>query len=90
MSKTTQKSKWTKVGAVMKGAKNKYVILGNTKAKKEKYNYNVKVVVTDMEDNVLAEVTNGVLNIFDPRKKEGAEERNIPENLLGELFIIEN
>lgn len=84
------KSKWTKVGAVMKGEKNNYVILGNTRAKKDEYNFNVTITVTDMEGNVKAEMKNGILNAFNPRNREGASERNIPESLLAELFIIEN
>lgn len=86
-----KKSKYVKVGAVMKGASNNYIILGNTKSKTKKYQYNVEMIVTDADGNELARLKNGLLSTFNPRKKEGVEDvSRIPENLLAEVFIVQN
>lgn len=88
-----QKKKYTKVGAVLKGQKgNSFVVLGNTKSRNEKYNYNVEVRVTDSQGNAVTELRNGILSVFDPRKRPNITEeeaQRIPESVLFELFIVE-
>jgi hypothetical protein len=81
-------SKYVKVGAVLKGEKNRFMVTGNSKAKNAKYNYNVEVIVTDADGKEMARSKNGVLNLFDPRKKDGADLDRIPDNLVAEVFII--
>lgn len=88
------KKKYTKVGAVLKGTKgdNTFIVLGNTKSRNEKYNYNVEVRVTDNQGNVITQQKNGILSVFDPRKRPGLSEedaKKIPDSVLFELFIIE-
>lgn len=86
------KKKYTKVGAVLKGQKGSFVVLGNTKSRNEKYNYNVEIRVTDNSGNVITEQKNGILSVFDPRKRPGISEEDsarIPESVLYELFVIE-
>lgn len=83
------KSKFVKVGAVLKGKKSPFITLGNTKAKDPKYNYNVEVTVTDADGNVVASTTNGILTTLDPRKSQFAGEREIPDTLISEVFIVQ-
>jgi len=86
-----KKSKFKKVGAVLKGNKGSFIVLGNSKAKNEKYNYNVTLTLTDSKGELLAEQTNGLLSVFDPRKRPGItdeERERIPESVLMELFVV--
>ena len=82
-----KKTKWQKVGAVLKGAKNNYLVLGNTKAQDNKYNYNVELTVTDMDGKVIVKTKNGLVSAFNPRTSQYASQNNIPENLIAELFV---
>ena len=89
----SDKKKYTKIGAVLKGQKdNTFIVLGNTKARSAKYNYDVEVLVTNGEGTVLTEKKNGIISVFDPRKRPGItseEAEKIPDSVLFELFIIE-
>lgn len=84
------KNKYTKVGAVLKGQYGPFLILGDTKGKEE-YQYDVKVQRKNKKGEAVM-VTNPLLSLFDPRDtppKEGKTPRNVPENLLYEVFIVE-
>lgn len=85
------KKKYTKIGAVLKGDYGPYVILGNTRAKDQKYNYDVQVMVKGADGNKLALVKNPILTLRDPRtitRKDGSTP-NVPESVLYELSIVE-
>lgn len=91
----SEKKKYTKVGAVLKGNKpgSSFIVLGNERANQPKYQTFVDMRVCTGDNQVLIETTNPAINVFDPRTRPGItdEERNrIPDNILFELFIIEN
>lgn len=88
---TQRKSKWTKVGAVLKGNKGPFAVLGNSKASNAAYNYDVKIQVKNGNGDTVM-VKNPLLTFIDPRKSKNkdGQERNIPEKLLQEIFIVED
>lgn len=82
-------SKWLTIGKVLKKKSPK---TGLTVAFGDKYRkINVKLVVTDANGHVLAEVENPFLNVSDPRKRPGITEEQadkIPDFLLQELSLV--
>jgi hypothetical protein len=65
--------KQVKLGTVISekrpdGSNNTYIALGSQKNKDPKYDFNVSIMVTDKDGNVLAKQTNGFVNVTDPRK----------------------
>jgi hypothetical protein len=60
------KNKYTKIGAVIQGEYGPFLVLGNTKSKDEKYNYEVQVMVKKA-DGTKVVVKNPLLSLFDPR-----------------------
>jgi hypothetical protein len=85
-----KKSSLQKVGAVLKNEKGSFIVLGNNRANKPEYNYDVEVRVTNGLGEVVAYQKNGIVNVFDPRKRPSItdEQRDrLPESLLFELFV---
>jgi hypothetical protein len=81
-------SKLVKIGAVLKGERNNFGVTGNGKAKNEKYNYNVEIIVTDATGKEVGRSKNGLITMIDPRSKEQQDNsRKIPDNLRAEMFI---
>lgn len=78
---------YTKIGAVLKNSKgDKFLVLGNSKSKNEKYNFQVDVRVT-MADGTKKTFTNALVGIQDPRRREGADLSKISDKLVGDLVI---
>ena len=89
------KSKWHKIGAVVKkkNGKGVCIITGNANAKDPKYQFNVQLTITDAQGNKVASVKNGLLTVSDPRKRPGIKDEDlakIPASLVSELFFVEN
>ena len=89
------KSKWVKIGAVVKkkNGKGVCIITGNQNATNVKYKFNVEITVTDGEGKKVASFKNALLNVSDPRKRPGIKEEElakIPASLVSELFFVEN
>lgn len=82
---------YIKLGAVLEGDKGPFIVLGNSKATDPKYNSTVALTVTDGDGNVLVEGNNGLISLFDPRKRPGITEEQankIPAKVLYELVIV--
>ncbi len=82
-----------KVGTVQTKKDNSGVTVrvGNPISKNPKYVLNVKLTVTDGEGNVVAEATNGYLQVLDPRLDPNKTEEQIaqiPAYVKQELFVI--
>lgn len=89
------KSKWHKVGAVIKkkNGKGVCVITGNSNAKDPKYNFSVELTIKNAEGQKVATVSNPLFTVSDPRKRPGITESDaakIPASLVSELFFVEN
>lgn len=86
---TDNKAKWIKLGQVKLGKTgNNYISLGTPKSKFEPVN--VRLVITDLQGKVLADVTNPSLNAQNPRKRPGItpeQAEKIPDYLLAELSL---
>ena len=91
-----ENKKWVKLGAIKASKKTdangkstgSYISLGTPKSKYEPSN--VRIVVTDLKGNTLADVTNPTINVQNPRKRVGITAENlakIPEYLLAELSL---
>lgn len=81
-----------KVGAVQtkKDKSGVTVKLGNY-SKNEKYKTTTQIIVRNHEGKVLADVTDGFLQVVNPREREGLTEEQlarIPEYIRNELFVV--
>jgi predicted MPP superfamily phosphohydrolase len=86
------KKKYTKIGAVLKGQYGPFVVLGNDKAKDDKYNYDVQIMVKNAAGDKLALVKNPMLTLKDPREfldKDG-NPRQVNDKVMYELSIVED
>ena len=82
-----KKNKYVKLGVIRKTEKGPYIILGNSRSKNPKYNYNVRVEVSNAEGEVLARFENKLVSLFDPRNSKTADLTKIPEDLLYDVVL---
>ena len=92
----SDKKKWVKLGTLMSNKKTdsegkptgSYIQFGTAKSKYQPVN--VKITVTDLNGNVVAEVTNPNLHVQDPRKRPGItdeQKAQIPAYILREISL---
>ena len=87
----TKTKKYVKLGVIMKGEKGPYLILGNNKNKNADFNYSVEVRVVDNSGNKKAYTKNGILSLFNPRKRPGITEEQasrIPKSLEYDVMLV--
>jgi hypothetical protein len=79
---TEKKNKFVRVGTVMKSKQGEgsYVVLGNPKAKDDRYRLSVELTVKDASGKVIATQTDGFLSVFDPNEKA-------PPSVLKEISL---
>lgn len=86
-----KKKKYHNVGVVLQGQYGPYLILGNTRAKDEKYNFDVIIRISTPSGEKTYQVKNPLLNLRDPRKQKNKDgsDRKVPDNLLYEVSASE-
>jgi len=80
------KKKYVKVGAVLEGQYGLFGVLGNTKAKDSKYNYDVKIQVKDAQGTKTVDLVNARLILRDPREKNKFASK-IPKALKYDIIV---
>ena len=85
-------AKFTRLGVVMsrKDGKGTFVSLGS-RSKNEKYKLDVEVTVKDSSGKIVAQATNPILNVQNPRTNPNLTEEQIariPDSIKNELVLV--
>lgn len=84
------KPKYKKIGAVLRGDKGPFLVMGDTKAKNKQYQYDVELVVRDSDGKEVLKVKNPLISLFDPRTRPGITEEElerVPEKVRYEVCV---
>ena len=86
-----KKPTYVRLGSVLrkKDKNGSFIVTGNTYGE-EKYHYTVELTVKDSRGKVIAQATNPLISVQDPRKKPGLSEEQvekIPQALMAELTL---
>lgn len=89
MSEKKQK-KYTKIGAVLKGQYGPFIVMGNDRANKPEYKYEVQIMVRDAQGNQVVLVKNPMVKLQDPRSfvREDGTSPNVPDKIMYDLTLV--
>lgn len=83
-----KKYKNTQIGTMWKGPNGRqFIKLGDVNNPKEKYRFEVQILVKNSQGEKVAVLKNPYINLYDPRNNE--KRQNVPEKLMFELSVSE-
>lgn len=81
---------YTKIGTVLEGQYGPYIILGSSKNKDPKYDFEVQVLVKNAKGEKVKLVKNPLLSLYDPRNRtdKDGNPRKVPDSVKFEVSIV--